>query len=91
MPCDTVATAAIELGKVDRDHLSKAMTALGFDQWGLTRDGKLTIRGANASDSLTASVKQAYSKQVILSQAKRFGWKVSEKENGQLMVQKQRL
>ena len=90
MPCDTVAIASIKLGAVDPALLKLAMDGLEYGDWRLNGD-KLVIRGKRASDALTASVKRAYSKQVVLSQAKRFGWAVKENAEGQLLIQKARL
>ena len=91
MPCDSLAEAKIDLGKVDRKILASAMTALGFSDWRITNNGQLTIRGASASESLVASVKQTYAKQVVVAQARRFGWKLTEQPDGKLLVQKARM
>jgi KaiC/GvpD/RAD55 family RecA-like ATPase len=42
--------------------------------------------------TLTESdVKRAYSKQVVISQAKRFGWNLKERVDGKLIIMKARL
>lgn len=79
MPCWTVTTAEIALGKVDQDLLSKAMADLKIRRWNFNAvTNTLFIEGQRSSDELTAKVKVAYSRQVVLSQATKFRWHMKE-------------
>lgn len=96
MPCNTIQTSKIEF-KADAtnvDLLSDALRALGFnvnrqgDVLGFSKSGaygKYAITSGElevASPFLdAAAVKRAYSEQVVMSQAKKFGWQVSWKVN----------
>ena len=92
MPCDTIQTAGIELGKVDPALMSATLSDLnakGIRVWqasdkkwnvGVTNGGKWTL------ESATAQVKQAYSHQVVLSQAKKYGWQVTKTSENQYRV-----
>ncbi len=90
MPCYTVQTANIELGKVDASLLAAAMVALGLSAYSYA-NGVLTIQGRAASSDLVSQVKRSYSEQVVMSQAKRYGWQVSKVGAGQFQVTKQTL
>jgi hypothetical protein len=93
MPCDTISTARVVLGpETNRGLLDNALRELGFPDYNVVtlKDGTLRVdvTGAYTGPEFTAKVKRAYSKQVVLSQAKRFGWQVKEQPNGKLLVQK---
>lgn len=91
MPCDTVSTAKVKLNAatVDKTLLSAAMKELGISSYSVNEStGTLTVSGERTSNEFTASVNRAYSKQVVMSQAKRFGWSVNEQPDGRLVVQK---
>lgn len=79
MPCYTVSTATVELGKnTDTTLLELAMRQLGVYVSSYVFDsstGKLTIPDRFGID--LATVKRAYSEQVILATAKKNGWQVS--------------
>ena len=96
MPCDSITTSAVELGKVNADLLTAALNALGFNarQQGLavffnggtyhSNTGELTLSGGNA-EKRTAEIKRAYSAQVVTTTAKKFGWQV--KQTGQFQYE----
>lgn len=78
MPCDTIQRVQVDIGKLDPDHANAAITALGLQGTVTYANGRLTVRGgANVAD-ITQQVKQAYSAEVVKSQAKRFGWGLKE-------------
>lgn len=92
MPCDTVSTAKVKLNaaSIDSKLLQAAMATLGVGQYdyNLNSNGEITVRNQRSSTEFTAKVNQAYSKQVVTSQAKRFGWQVKEQPDGKLLVMK---
>jgi len=83
MPCDTVQTMKVEIGKLDNLLAQKAILELermrkirqGTVQYS---DGRLIMQGGMDASSVTALVKQAYAAQVVESQAKRFGWSLKK-------------
>lgn len=75
MPCDSIITAEVNLGKLDPKILEDAMLSLGVVDYTYA-DGKLTMRAR--TDIPLVKVKVAYSRAVIYSQARRYGWKVTE-------------
>lgn len=96
MPCDTVNTVSLDLGKLDHETLFAALQALGkqpekvsggisFTHNGYRcsfRDGQLDMRGRSSNyDETINAIKRGYSEQVIKSQAKRFGWQVTAQES----------
>lgn len=81
MPCDTVQTATVDLGKVDRQLLERALFDLGIPATQYqyqASTGRLTLNGRAAAATDIAAIKQSYSKQVVLTQAQKFGWKVKQ-------------
>ncbi len=92
MPCDTINTASVTLGKADPKMVSAAMQALGYweGNWSLS-DGQLKIRGQRSSEELTAQIKREVTRQTVVAQAKRFGWSVKTTDNGKLQLLKARL
>ena len=89
MPCDTVNSATVILGKVDSGLLKLAMDKLHpgyvYSVWGES----IVIRGVNTYDVDVAAIKREVSKQAVLRDARRFGWKATE-VNGKIMLQKAR-
>ena len=77
MPCWTVQTASIDIGKVDADLLRAAMTALGFPRYQYA-DGKVTVQGRYVPEEQLGKIKVEYARQVVFSQAKRFNWQMKE-------------
>lgn len=97
MPCDTVSTARIKLDSpnIDRALLKQAAVSLfGESGFTLASDGTLTVN-ANTEKSVgwvinpegaKVALTKEYSKAVVFSQAKRFGWQVKQLPNGKLEV-----
>jgi hypothetical protein len=85
MPCDTVQTARVELGNVDKVLLGAAMAQLNLRNYSY-QNGVLVIKGQRASAELTSQVKRAYSSQVVQSQAKKFGWQMKQTGDMQWQV-----
>jgi hypothetical protein len=52
--------------------------------------GTLRVSGLQgaALDKVTAAVKRGYTRTLVTQQARRFGWKVKEGQNGKLLLQK---
>lgn len=94
MPCDSIKTAKVELGKVDPALFAEAAKMVAQNCGIIARlvNGKPEIRwsaiGGLDEDRATRMVKQAYSRQVVLSQAKRYGWQVSETKPNVFQVSK---
>ena len=77
MPCNTLTEAQVELGKCEPTLLAEAMKQLGVQNYlHNAKTGTLTMSG-NRQPTL-AEVKVAYSRQVVQSQARRYGWKITE-------------
>ena len=72
MPCNTIQTSTVDIGKLDPVLANAALAKLGVD--GTYSNGKLITRGSVD----VAEFKQAYSAQVVTSQAKKFGWNLKE-------------
>lgn len=87
MPCNSIQTATVELGKVNADLLRIALEGLGISYYQY-QNGVLTIQGRTIPRDLEAKVKQAYSKQVVLTQAKKFGWQLKEVKPFQYQITK---
>ena len=77
MPCYTIQTAEINLENMNPDILDDAMLSLGVTDYTYLK-GKLTMR--TRTDIPLAKVKVAYSRAVVLSQCRKYGWKVTEKQ-----------
>jgi hypothetical protein len=94
MPCYTVSTATVQFGKnTDAELLRLALGSLGLfaDNYVFNREtGELTYR-TYAGD--LATVKRAYSEQVVNATAKKNGWKVEWKtnQNGNRIAQVERI
>lgn len=82
MPCNTVVTSKVEILARSTDP---ALLGLAFDALGVARTswtfnketGDLSMPRYIAIDE----VKRAYSEQVVISQARKFGWQLSWKTN----------
>jgi hypothetical protein len=89
MPCWTIQETKIDLGKVNADILKAALLALGVSSSDYRlSNGKLIMTGSTLTES---DVKRAYSKQVVVASAKRFGWGLKERVDGKLVIMKARL
>lgn len=93
MPCDSIRTTDVKFGpNTDPDMMLAAMTTLGLSpvkqgdviyfrggQYH-TKTHTLTLQeyGRDSVEDRTAKMKQAYSGEVVKSQAKRFGWKIQQ-------------
>lgn len=88
MPCDTIQTATVDLGKLDPVLLDLAMADLGLTgRYVYDRAiGKITMRGYGQPTE--AQIKQAYSAQVVKQTAKKFGWQIKETGRFQYAVTK---
>lgn len=98
MPCDTIQTSAVDLsamGKLSPELLQAALADMGlrpFRQGDILRFGFsewINIKTGQASLTTTRNVneiKRAYSRQVVMSQAKRFGWTLTETKPGQFQA-----
>ena len=88
MPCWTVTTAEVKLSEqTDAKLLQAALATLNITNYTFAK-GQLTIQGRETSAQLTAQVKVAYSRQVVFSQAKRFGWTMQQTAENQWKVQR---
>ena len=93
MPCDTVATVQVKLDvKVtNKGLLDKAMASLGINSYTFNANGQVQFMD-NGDGVSVADIKQAYSREVVKSQAARFGWRVSFNEKiNKMTVLKARL
>lgn len=100
MPCYTIQAARVDLGKAAQAgplNIMAALNAMGaqnvnqagqFIRWSQgwlnVVTGEAYFRGSMDADQL----RQAIGKEVVRSQAKRFGWSVKEESNGKLTVMK---
>lgn len=87
MPCDTITTVGVKLAVADLTLLVAALRVLNLNP---RRVGEMIYFGASESfykpaqrlsvrsESTVAKIKQAYSAEVVKSQAKRFGWTLKE-------------
>lgn len=97
MPCDSITTSVVDLGKAQPDLLEAALNSLNLRA---RRDGHIVYFGWNESyDAQTgqlrvnstrdvAEIKRAYSHQVVLSQAKKFGWQIKKVSENKYAVQR---
>ena len=90
MPCDQIRTVTLNIGKCDKTLLSAAMQELGYATgWTYNEQSQtILIKGRTAGNVEVNQIKQAYSRQVIQSQAQRFGWKLLKQEGNQFTYQK---
>ena len=87
MPCDTIQTSTVNLGKLDTGMLMAALTTLGLGPVmvsNVIRFGRgesydiATGKMELGSRYSTSELKRAYSAEVVKSQAKKFGWQITE-------------
>lgn len=97
MPCDTISTMGIDLGKVDPELLFKALQALNLSPVKYEQMGRITwdngyydlqtkqatirtsaMQGEGSVESVTASIKRAYSAEVVKATAKKYGWQLKQ-------------
>ncbi len=107
MPCYTITTVNVDLGKVDVNLLELALKDMGFVTLRNKETGTLFFNGMSYNqqsgqmvlsqsaissygsvEDFKAKVKQHYSKQVVLGQAKRHGWTVKETAPFQYAISK---
>lgn len=97
MPCDSIQTTTVEFGKnTDTVLLADAMKALNYTGVRLNEktgsinadwisfdapSGVLSTRLSNPEQRAN-DLKREYSKQVVVAQAQKFGWKVAPLEEG---------
>jgi hypothetical protein len=76
MPCDTIRTVKVDIGKMDPGLAAAALTALGWDGFARYSNAQLILKRdvANAEEQF----KQAYSAEVVKSQAKKYGWQLKQ-------------
>lgn len=96
MPCNTLQRAKVNLGKTDKNLLTLAFAETAR-QHGIYAERvvehnvvKTLMRYPRTmtSEQATMLVKQEYSRQVVLSQAKRYGWQVTETKRNVFQVVK---
>jgi len=85
MPCDSITTSQIDIGKLDRDLAAKAIHALGLAGTVSYSNGKLTVQGNQDLNKLTTQVRRAYGAEVVKSQAAKYGWTL--KQTGQFQYE----
>lgn len=68
----------VDIDKMDPGLASAAIGALGLSGTVEYLNGKLVIYGPANRETIAAQVRQAYSAQVIQSQAKKYGWQLKE-------------
>lgn len=91
MPCDTITTVSVELGKVNPDLLFNSLKALGLNPIKWSDNGTIYFGPSSqeyhnpetgetklAKGRNAAEIKRAYSAEIIKSQAKRYGWSLKE-------------
>lgn len=102
MPCYTITTTNVELGKVNHTLFLKTLIALGLNPQVSIRNGVTTIRLSTgetfnaATGMLTtnnpkpnervAEIKRAYSHTIVQTQAKRMGWQVKQLDESRYEV-----
>ena len=87
MPCDQIRVSTVNIGKLNPEPLIAALTTLGLTP---IHSGNMIRFGRGESYDIatgtmkigvrysTNEIKQAYSAEVVKSQAKKFGWKLTE-------------
>lgn len=86
MPCDTIQTMKVDIGKLDPQLAAAAIQNLGLSGSVQYVNGKLEIYGPANRDTITEQVRQAYSAEVVKSQARKYGWAIKETGNGKFKV-----
>lgn len=86
MPCDTVQTTTVEFGKnTDRKLLVQALTELRIQGYSIDTENNLTLPRYEAGK--LQQIRREYSKQVVVAQALKFGFKVAPLAEGKKGVQ----
>lgn len=76
MPCDTVQTTTVEFGRnTDRELLAQALKELRISGYSIDAQNRLTLPSYQAGR--LQEIKREYSRQIVLSQASKFGFKVA--------------
>lgn len=88
MPCDTVQMTEVDVSRYQRRILEAALSDLGYT---IDQHGSLTLKGwtrgylignrlelYGSGDALERALPKAYSRRLVLHNAKRAGWKVRE-------------
>lgn len=97
MPCDTVQTMAVALKVADLALLFKALDALKMRpvmygntiQFGNSESfNKDTQELRVTNEAKVARIKQAYSAEIVKSQARRYGWTLKETAPFQYVITK---
>lgn len=88
MPCDTIQTVSVKFGtNTDRKLLEAAFRELGQPIYPshsadfiMAGNGWVNVRTGESKlpVDVAEKIKAAYSRQVVLSQAKRYGWQMKE-------------
>ena len=80
MPCNTIRTTTINLGKVDAELLDAALHSINIYTYAY-REGVLTVEGRSIlGDDEIKAIKVAYSQQVLQKALPRFGWKIQKQD-----------
>lgn len=97
MPCDTVQTVSVNLSVSNLDLLVAGLNDIGLRAY---KSGQMVYFGTGESfnqktgelkvrsEQTVNKIKQSYSNQVVLSQAKKFGWQVKKVDQYQYLVSK---
>ena len=99
MPCDTIRTTTVELGSsTNTELLLAALNELGLSAYRqsatIIRFGRgeffdaTTGRLEVATSRDVNEIKRAYSNQVVLAQAKKFGWQLKKVAQNKYAVQR---
>ena len=91
MPCYTMTTIRIDVGKWNQERATEAIAQAGFGRQVHIETGKngseLVMRGIGDSENARKLINQKYSELTLRAAAKRFGWqagKTVETEKGLL-------
>lgn len=93
VPCDTLNIITVKFNKADPELIKAAVNKLypGYS-YNVSADGTLEIYGLRDKKSaIQTAVKMEMTRQTVLAQAKRFGWRVAEKADGKLELLRARL
>lgn len=104
MPCDSISTATLDLTKADMTALKAAMQELGYtvqetvrgltfshksgNQAVWTREAGMTITSRRYAGDVAEKIQAAYTSTVVTQTAKRLGWQVTKKSEGNFVVVK---
>lgn len=104
MPCDSISTATLDLTKADMTALKGAMESLGFvvhekvngldfshrngDTAKWTREAGMNVTSRRYAGDVAEKIQAAYTSTVVVQTAKRLGWQVTKKSEGNFVVVK---